>query len=143
MPLSNHYRSYGQIFIIGEIDCPTPKQFNSPLAQNSFSILERIFRKFFCLGKTFLVDLKSTRCKKKKFYPPAEVRPRPQNGCINYFTKRFFSSKFLILPPGLPRRRSSPKIAARWRYRLPSKSLTAHYNSQCFVSFHRCFDQDA
>ena len=31
---------------------------------------------------------------------------------------------------GLPRRRSPPKIATRWSYRLPIKNLTAHYNSQ-------------
>ena len=53
------------------------------------------------------------------------------------------SSKFLIWPTGLPRRRSSPKIAARWRYRLPSNNLTAHYNSQFFVSFYFGFDQEA
>ena len=31
-----------------------------------------------------------------------------------------------------PRRRSPPKITARWRYRLPIKNLRAHYNG--FVS---------
>jgi len=60
-----------------------------------------------------------------------------------FFEKNNFFSKFLIWPSGLPRRRSSPKIAARWRYRLPSNNLTAHYNSQFFVSFHFDFDQEA
>ena len=41
-PLLNHYRSYRQIYTIGEMDCPTPKRFNSPLTQNPFRILERI-----------------------------------------------------------------------------------------------------
>ena len=31
------------------------------------------------------------------------------------------------------------KIAARWRYRLPSNNLTAHYNSQFCVSFYFFF----
>ena len=51
------------------------------------------------------------------------------------FWQKYFFSKFLIWPTGLPWRRSSLKIAARWRYRLPSNNLTAHYNSQFFVSF--------
>ena len=46
---------------------------------------------------------------------------------------------FLILSTGLPRRQSPQKITARWRYRLPIKNLTAHYNSQLCVSFHFCF----
>ena len=46
-----------------------------------------------------------------------------------FFEKNYFFSKFLILPSGPPRRRSSPKIAARWRYRIPSNNLTAQYNS--------------
>ena len=48
---------------------------------------------------------------------------------------QFSSSKFLILSTGLPQRRAPPKIAARWRYRLPINSLKAHYNSQFCVSF--------
>ena len=60
-----------------------------------------------------------------------------------YFEKFFFFSKFLIWPSGLPRRQSLPQIAARWRYRLPSNNLTAHYNSQFFVSIHFDFDQEA
>ena len=48
----------------------------------------------------------------------------------------------LRLHTDLPRRRSLPKIAARWRYRLPSKNLTAHYNSQLCVSFHLGFAQE-
>ena len=43
-------------------------------------------------------------------------------------------SKFLILSTGLMRRRSPEKIADRWRYRLPIKNLTPHYNSQFCVS---------
>ena len=62
---------------------------------------------------------------------------------VNEFFEFFFFLKFLNWPLGLPRRRSSPKIAARWRYRLPSNNLTAHYNSQFFVSFHFDFDQEA
>ena len=45
-----------------------------------------------------------------------------------------FSSKFLILSTDVPRRQSPPEIAARWRYRLPSNNLTAHYNSQFCVN---------
>ena len=40
-------------------------------------------------------------------------------------------------------RRSLPKIAARWRYRLPSNNLTAHYNSQFCVSCYFGFAQEA
>ena len=44
----------------------------------------------------------------------------------------------------LPRRRRSPaEIAARWRYRPPIKNMTAHYNSQCCVSFFCCLLQEA
>ena len=68
-------------------------------------------------------------------YTLAEVRPRPRKRCNNYFTKTFFS-KFLILSTGLPRRRSPPKNAARWRCRLPIENLTAHYDSQFCVSFY-------
>ena len=42
IPLLNQYRSYSQISTIGEIDCPTPKRFNSLLTQNPFPIFERI-----------------------------------------------------------------------------------------------------
>ena len=34
-------------------------------------------------------------------------------------------------------------LAARWRYRPSIKNLTAHYNSQFWVSFHFCFYQEA
>ena len=57
------------------------------------------------------------------------------SGVIIILLKLFFF-KFLILSTGVPRRRSPPEIAARWRYRLPSNNLTAHYNSQFCVSFH-------
>ena len=56
---------------------------------------------------------------------------------------KLFSSKFLILSTGVPRRRLPPEIAARWRYRLPSNNLKAHYNSHFFVSFNFGFDQEA
>ena len=39
MPLLNHNRSYKQISTVGEIDCPNPNRFNSPLTQNQFLIL--------------------------------------------------------------------------------------------------------
>ena len=39
IPLLNHYSSYRRISKIGEIDCPTPKRFNSPLFQSPFCIL--------------------------------------------------------------------------------------------------------
>ena len=55
------------------------------------------------------------------------------NNVINILLKKN-SSKFLILSTGVPRRRSAPKNAARWRYRLPSNNLTAHYKSQFCVS---------
>ena len=48
-------------------------------------------------------------------FPPAEVRPQPRSGVIIFFQKKF-PSKFLILSTGVPRRRSPPKIAFRWRY---------------------------
>ena len=41
------------------------------------------------------------------------------------------------------RHRSPAEIAARWRYRTPIKNMTAHYNSQFFVSFHCCLLQEA
>ena len=47
---------------------------------------------------------------------------------IIWFKKK--SSKFLILSTDVPRRRSAPEFAARWRYRLPSNNLTAHNNSK-------------
>ena len=51
--------------------------------------------------------------------PPAEVQPRAV----------IFLSKFLTLSTGLLWRRSLPKIAAIWRYRLSINNLTAHYNN--------------
>ena len=38
---------------MGEIDCPTPKGFNSPLTQNPFCILERILSYAWFLDATF------------------------------------------------------------------------------------------
>ena len=75
--------------------------------------------------------------------PLAEVQPRPRKQCINFFTKKIFLSKFLILSKGLPRRRWPTNSAARWRYRLLMENLTAHYNSRFCVSFHFCFWQEA
>ena len=46
---------------------------------------------------------------------------------------------FFKIPDLAQRPTSAPivaKIAARWRYRLPSNNLTAHYDSQFFTSFH-------
>ena len=58
-------------------------------------------------------------------------------GVLIFWKKYIFFFKFLIWPTGPPRRGSSPKIAARWRYRLSSNNLTSHYNSQffCKLSF--------
>ena len=64
--------------------------------------------------------------------PPTKVRPRPRKQCINFFTNRFFSLKFLILSMGLLWRWSPPNI----------KYLTAYYNSQFCVSFNFCFCQE-
>ena len=66
---------------------------------------------------------------KSPCYTLTEVRPQLRKRCNNYFTKTFFSSKFLILSTDVPWRRSPPEIAPRWRYILPSNNLTAHYNS--------------
>ena len=52
IPLLNNYRSYRQISIIGDIDCPSPKQFYSSLTQNWFRILERILSNNWCLDAT-------------------------------------------------------------------------------------------
>ena len=75
------------------------------------------------------------------------VTPPRKSGCgrgtgVLIFLLKDFFSKFLILPTGLPRRRSPPKIAARWRYGPPIKDLRAHYNSQFFVIFSFCIDQE-
>ena len=70
--------------------------------------------------------------KNKSGYPLTELQP--QKGSDKQFN--FF--KFLILSRGIPWRCSPAKIAARWRYRPPSKNLTAHYNSQFCVSSHFC-----
>ena len=75
--------------------------------------------------------------------PRVELRWRLRKWFAKHPSKTFFFSKFLNLCPGLPRRRSQPKIAARWRYRPPIKNLTSHYNSQFCVSFHCCFFQEA
>ena len=73
--------------------------------------------------------------------PPWKSGHSCGTGVSFFLVNDFFFSKFLILPTGLPRRPLPPKIAARWRYRLLINNLTAHYNSQFFVSFHLCFNQ--
>ena len=51
--------------------------------------------------------------------PRAELRPRLRTWFAKHPSKKFFfSSKFLNLTTGLPRRRLPLKIAARWRYSL-------------------------
>ena len=94
-----------------------------------------------------IVDFPAKPAKQKKIALKKSLRlhtrgtPAAAAERVNYFfEKNNFFSKFLIWPSGLPRRRSSPKIAARWRYKLPSNNLTAHY---IFVSFHFDFDQEA
>ena len=68
---------------------------------------------------------------------PSRSSGRGRGTGVLIFWKKDFFSKFLIWPSDLPRRRSSPKIAARGLYRLPSNNLTAYYNSQffCKLSF--------
>ena len=96
------------------------------------------------IGLRFLiVDLPAKPANKSKQvaiqihwgYTLAELRPWPWNWCNEYFTKTFFHQNSW-LSTGVPRCRLPPKIAARWRYRLPSNNLTAHYDSQFFVRFH-------
>ena len=40
--LGNFFEARIDFLTVGEIDCPNPKQINSPLTQNQFLILERI-----------------------------------------------------------------------------------------------------
>ena len=75
--------------------------------------------------------------------PCVNIRLRPRKGFLKHPTKSSFSSKFLILSRGLPRRHSPAKIAARWRDRPSIKILTAHYDSQFGVSFYFCLYQEA
>ena len=53
---------------------------------------------------------------------------------IYFFFFLFFSSTGLLCCWSLA------QIAARWRYRLPIKNLTLHYNSQFCVIFNFCID---
>ena len=114
----------------------------------------------------FSINLKSHQCFNKKKFKPINWtqifncgRKRPTKKTSSYckiievtqsgkFSRRssvitilpkLFFSKSLILSTGLQRRQSPPQITARWRYRLPMKNLTAHYNIQFCVSFHFCF----
>ena len=65
-----------------------------------------------------------------------EVTHSRKSGCgcgsvvIIILLQLFF---FLTLSTGVPWRQLPPEIAARWRHRLPSNNLTAHYNSQFFL----------
>ena len=43
--------------------------------------------------------------------PPAEVRPQPRNGCINFFTNSFFFFKI----PDLAHKPTAARIAAKNR----------------------------
>ena len=63
---------YRQISTVGEIDCPNPKQFNSPLTQNPILILERILSDKWCLDATFYnwPQVSSMFRKKKFFWKP-------------------------------------------------------------------------
>ena len=158
----DQYRSYRQISTIGflQLECPNPKQCNSPWTQNPFHILEKIVSNNLCLDTTFSnwpqfpwylkfkkiwkpinhrqifncgpkrprhPAKKHTRYWKLPRVPPAEVWPRPRKQCNNLFTQFLF----LILSTGLPRCRLPPKIAARWRYRLPMGNLTAKQSVLC------------
>ena len=71
VPLLNHHRSSRQISTIGEIDCPTPKRFSSPLTQNSFCILKRILSNNWCPGATLSEwPQVSSMLKKELFWGP-------------------------------------------------------------------------
>ena len=76
--------------------------------------------------------------------PHAKIRPQPRNLSNKQFTKSFFFfSKFHILFACLPRRRSPAELTAGWRYRLPIKNWTPHYNNQFCISFLFCYNQEA
>ena len=75
-------------------------------------------------------------------FPDSQWPVRCLGTCLQGVLLKSFFSKFLILSTGLPRRRSPPKIAARWRYRLPINNLTAHYIIQFCVSFNFCFAEE-
>jgi len=53
-----------------------------------------------------------------------------------------FNENFFKIPDLVHWRTAAP-IAARWRYRLASNNLAAHYDSQFCVSFRFGFDQEA
>ena len=75
--------------------------------------------------------------------PPRKSNRSRRSSVLFFILNVFLFSKFLILSTGLLRRRLPPKIAARWRYRLPIENLTAHYNTQFCVSFNFWFCQKA
>ena len=56
---------------------------------------------------------------KKYLIEPCAKVCQPVPKLSNEALLKVFFSKFLILSTGLPRRRSPPKIDARWRCRLP------------------------
>ena len=80
---------------------------------------------------------KHTRSKKYHFFQEMvsykEISIIIVTTCIVYIRYRkchLLRQLLLLLSKDLPRRRSLPKIAARWRYRLPINNLTAHCISQ-------------
>ena len=75
------------------------------------------------------------RYKKTLGEPCVEVWPRPAKLSNKQFTKK--------LSTGLLWWRLLAEIAARWRYRLPIKNLTSHYESPFCVSFTFSIDQEA
>ena len=78
------------------------------------------------------------------FSPACAHKGKIKNALRKKITEVFISSlKFLILSTGLQWRRSSAKIAVRWRCRLPMKNLAQHHYSQFCDSFHCCIDQEA
>ena len=138
IPLVNNYRSYRPISNIGEMDGPSRKQFYSQLTQNKFCILERILSNNWCLEAPFSYwSWVSLMFKKKIFGKPMNQThifncrqksptknnkywtflgvPLPRKSGSSRGLGVLISSKFLIIPTGLQRRRSLPKIAARWR----------------------------
>ena len=68
MPLLNQYRSHRHISTVGEIDCPNPKWFKSPLTQNQFLILLRFSSDNWCLGATF-----SNQPQVSSMFPPKKL----------------------------------------------------------------------
>ena len=87
---------------------------------------------YFQLG----IPLPSSPSKKKQGYTLAEVRPRPQKRCNNYFTKTFF---FKI--PDLVHRRTSAPVATGNRRQMALQTSQQQSDSTlkqsvfCMLSF--------